>query len=234
MQTQFIQHSFSTNSNLNRHNLMFDDGPLRIHVGNIPFSWSEKHLKEQFEIFGPVDDVEVVSNAQGSKGFGFLTFLRRRDGSRAMQVKNGTIADGRKITVSLAVAKSHSTSSLVSTSPQTPGRILLTNHSMPYMTKSSSSSLSPDAPMWTPVTPPSSNAWLISPESQSNGWINQSPPLSSSPLSMLFPPLLPSPCLESIENERKKSHWQSLNAEPILNEEKIRCKYCPHCGRSIQ
>lgn len=43
--------------------------------------------------------MEVVSNAQGSKGFGFLTFLRRRDGERAMQVKNGTIADGRKITV---------------------------------------------------------------------------------------------------------------------------------------
>ena len=52
------------------------------------------------QIFGPVDDVEVVGNAQGSKGFGFLTFLRRRDGERAMQVKSGTIADGRKITVS--------------------------------------------------------------------------------------------------------------------------------------
>ncbi len=47
--------------------------------------------------------MEVVSNAQGSKGFGFLTFLRRRDGERAMQVKNGTIADGRKITVCLQI-----------------------------------------------------------------------------------------------------------------------------------
>lgn len=27
-----------------------DDGPLRIHVGNIPFSWSDKHLREQFEV----------------------------------------------------------------------------------------------------------------------------------------------------------------------------------------
>ncbi len=44
-----------------------------------------------------------MSNAQGSKGFGFLTFLRRRDGERAMQVKNGTIADGRKITVCLQI-----------------------------------------------------------------------------------------------------------------------------------
>ena len=97
------------------------------------------------QIFGPVDDVEVVSNAQGSKGFGFLTFLRRRDGERAMQVKSGTIADGRKITVSirlsysivgiscssllrlttqvsLAVAKNQSAPSVSSTPPQTPGR----------------------------------------------------------------------------------------------------------------
>ncbi len=27
-----------------------DDGPLRIHVGNIPFSWSDKHLREQFDV----------------------------------------------------------------------------------------------------------------------------------------------------------------------------------------
>jgi len=27
-----------------------DGGPLRIHVGNIPFSWSDKHLREQFDV----------------------------------------------------------------------------------------------------------------------------------------------------------------------------------------
>lgn len=53
------------------------------------------------QIFGPIEDVEVVTNAKGSKGFGFLTFLRRHDADRAMRVKNGTIADGRKITVSM-------------------------------------------------------------------------------------------------------------------------------------
>ncbi|CAF4500436.1 unnamed protein product, partial [Rotaria magnacalcarata] len=106
---QFFHHQFNNGSiisnnginniHLSRQLSLVDDDPLRIHVGNIPFSWSDKHLREQFDIFGSVDDVEVVSNAQGSKGFGFLTFLRRRDGERAMQVKNGTIADGRKITV---------------------------------------------------------------------------------------------------------------------------------------
>lgn len=30
---------------------IMDDGPLRIHVGNIPFSWSDKHLREQFDVY---------------------------------------------------------------------------------------------------------------------------------------------------------------------------------------
>ncbi|CAF2589367.1 unnamed protein product [Rotaria sp. Silwood2] len=227
---QFFHHQFNNNSiisnnginnniHISRQLSIIDDGPLRIHVGNIPFSWSDKHLREQFDIFGPVDDVEVVSNAQGSKGFGFLTFLRRRDGERAMQVKNGTIADGRKITVSLAVAKNHATSSLLSTPPQTPARTafrsLSTNRPMPLLV--TSSSLSPDAPMWMPLTPPSSTTWRLSPDPQSNGWINASPTSSSSPLSMLFPPLVSSPRVEwSTENENVNNNWQSVTTEPVM------------------
>ncbi len=29
---------------------LVDDSPLRIHVGNIPFGWSDKHLREQFDV----------------------------------------------------------------------------------------------------------------------------------------------------------------------------------------
>ncbi|CAF4333482.1 unnamed protein product [Rotaria socialis] len=242
---QFFHHQFNNGSiisnnginniHLSRQLSLVDDGPLRIHVGNIPFSWSDKHLREQFDIFGSVDDVEVVSNAQGSKGFGFLTFLRRRDGERAMQVKNGTIADGRKITVSLAVAKNHPTSSLSSTPPHTPARTafrsLSTNRPTSLFT--ASSSLSPDAPMWMPLTPPSSNTWHPSPELESNLWINASPTPSSSPLSTLFPPLVQSPHAEwSTDNENVNNSWQRTNTEPIINDKNC-CKYCPHCGRSI-
>lgn len=230
---QFNNNSMVSNEDMNNNNnnnqksrqvSIVDDGPLRIHIGNIPFSWSDKHLREQFEIFGPVDDVEVVSNAQGSKGFGFLTFMRRRDGERAMQVKNGTIADGRKITASLAVAKNHTTP------PPTPARTafgsLSTNRPMPALTNPSP--LSPDAPMWMPVTPPSSltTNWRLSPEVQSNVIISASPPLSSSPLSTLLPPSQTR--VEWLaESENVKHHWHQNYHK------KNCCKHCPHCGRSV-
>ncbi|CAF0870769.1 unnamed protein product [Adineta steineri] len=83
-----------------------EDHPLRIHVGNIPFLWTVNDLCKQFQIFGPIKDPEIVSNERGSKGFGFITFLRHDDGINAIRVKNGSIADGRKITVALASSRS--------------------------------------------------------------------------------------------------------------------------------
>ncbi|CAF1562567.1 unnamed protein product [Adineta ricciae] len=80
-----------------------EDSPLRIHVGNIPFLWTVDDLCKQFLVFGPIKDPEIVSNERGSKGFGFITFLRRSDGVNAIRVKNGSIADGRKITHRLAL-----------------------------------------------------------------------------------------------------------------------------------
>ncbi len=53
---QFFHHQFISNEDINktisssRQLSIVDDGPLRIHVGNIPFSWSDKHLREQFDV----------------------------------------------------------------------------------------------------------------------------------------------------------------------------------------
>ncbi|CAF1581111.1 unnamed protein product [Adineta ricciae] len=85
-----------------------EEQPLRVHVGNIPFLWTIDDLRKQFLVFGPVKDPEIVSNERGSKGFGFITFLRHSDGMNAIRVKNGSIADGRKITVALASSRSSS------------------------------------------------------------------------------------------------------------------------------
>jgi hypothetical protein len=35
---------------LSRQFSVIDDSPLRIHVGNIPFGWTDKHLREQFDV----------------------------------------------------------------------------------------------------------------------------------------------------------------------------------------
>ncbi|CAF1116956.1 unnamed protein product [Rotaria sordida] len=102
-------------STINRHLSMSsydqfyeEEQPLRIHVGNIPFLWTIDDLRKQFLVFGPVKDPEIVSNERGSKGFGFITFLHHSDGMNAIRVKNGSIADGRKITVALASSRSSS------------------------------------------------------------------------------------------------------------------------------
>jgi len=89
-----------------QHHRFEEDQPLRIHVGNIPFLWTIDDLCKQFLVFGPIKDPEIVMNERGSKGFGFITFLRHSDGINAIRVKNGSIADGRKITVALASSRS--------------------------------------------------------------------------------------------------------------------------------
>ncbi|CAF3876838.1 unnamed protein product [Rotaria sp. Silwood2] len=91
--TQIFRSNSSSLSTINRHLSMpsydqfssmhhrfEEDYPLRIHVGNIPFLWTIDDLCKQF------------------LGFGFITFLRHSDGLNAIRVKNGSIADGRKIT----------------------------------------------------------------------------------------------------------------------------------------
>lgn len=46
---QFFHQQFNDEQSI-RSGSNVDDGPLRIHVGNIPFSWSDKHLREQFDV----------------------------------------------------------------------------------------------------------------------------------------------------------------------------------------
>lgn len=65
---QFFPHQLNSGSKMSggdpqavpRQLTIADDGPLRIHVGNIPFSWSDKHLREQFDVsrsLQPLDDL---------------------------------------------------------------------------------------------------------------------------------------------------------------------------------
>jgi len=82
-----------------------DDGTLRLHVSNIPFQWSKEKLAEIFGQYGTTFDVEVVYNERGSKGFGFVTFLAKKDALEAKRRMDREIVDGRRLVVNFAKPK---------------------------------------------------------------------------------------------------------------------------------
>ncbi|CAF1524905.1 unnamed protein product, partial [Adineta ricciae] len=82
-----------------------DDGTLRLHVSNIPFTWSKEKLAEVFGKYGTTFDVEVVYNERGSKGFGFVTFLAKKDALEAKKRMDREIVDGRRLVVNFAKPK---------------------------------------------------------------------------------------------------------------------------------
>jgi len=82
-----------------------DDGTLRLHVSNIPFTWSKEKLAEVFGKYGTTFDVEVVYNERGSKGFGFVTFLAKKDALDAKKRMDREIVDGRRLVVNFAKPK---------------------------------------------------------------------------------------------------------------------------------
>ncbi|CAF1160449.1 unnamed protein product [Rotaria sordida] len=88
-----------------------DDGTLRLHVSNIPFTWSKEKLAEVFGKYGTTFDVEVVYNERGSKGFGFVTFLAKKDALEAKRRMDREIVDGRRLVVNFAKPKQKTSSS---------------------------------------------------------------------------------------------------------------------------
>lgn len=82
--------------------------PKRLHVSNIPFRFRDNDLKNMFEKFGNVTDVEIIFNDRGSKGFGFVTMENASDAEKAKASLNGTTVEGRKIEVNHATARVHS------------------------------------------------------------------------------------------------------------------------------
>lgn len=76
----------------------------RLFVGNLPWSVTSQSLKELFEKFGEVTDAVVITDrATGrSRGFGFVTFAKAEDATKAKDEMNNKEVDGRAIVVSVA------------------------------------------------------------------------------------------------------------------------------------
>ena len=79
----------------------------RIYVGNLPFSFGQKELREIFEKFGPIESAEVIADRFNgrSKGFGFVTFENDSDAQKAIEGTNNKEFGGRVLKVNEARPK---------------------------------------------------------------------------------------------------------------------------------
>ena len=58
-----------------------------------------------FEKYGKVNEVEIIFNERGSKGFGFVSFANKEDADLAKRALHQTKVDGRVIEVNDATAR---------------------------------------------------------------------------------------------------------------------------------
>jgi RNA recognition motif-containing protein len=48
--------------------------PRRLHVGNVPLNLTEVQLLREFERFGQLDGLKLISQRSGTRRFAFITF----------------------------------------------------------------------------------------------------------------------------------------------------------------
>ena len=79
----------------------------RVWVNNLPYKQALmifpiialSHVVHCPQGYGELVHAEIIFNARGSKGFGFVTFSNEEDALRAKAQVSGTVVDGRKIEV---------------------------------------------------------------------------------------------------------------------------------------
>lgn len=75
------------------------DGSVEIYVGNLSYDMTEDQLRAEFEKFGKVGLVRLVTNRYNgkSKGFGFVQMPVRAEAEKACEALNDHEIMGRKI-----------------------------------------------------------------------------------------------------------------------------------------
>lgn len=75
------------------------DGSVEIYVGNLSYDMTEDQLKAEFEKYGKVNSVRLVTNRYNgrSKGFGFVQMPNRAEAEKACEELNDHEVLGRKI-----------------------------------------------------------------------------------------------------------------------------------------
>lgn len=79
----------------------------KLYVGGLAYAVNDEGLRSMFATVGAVDSAKVITDFDSgrSKGFGFVEMATDEDASAAIQKLNGSIHEGRTITVSEAKPK---------------------------------------------------------------------------------------------------------------------------------
>ena len=84
-----------------------------IYVGNLDFRTTEEELRKAFGVYGQVDRVNIVTdkNTGQKRGFAFVEMANDAEGEKAIAVLNGSLMDGRSVSVKEARPKGERTPS---------------------------------------------------------------------------------------------------------------------------
>ncbi len=76
----------------------------KLYVGNLPYSATDSSLNELFSQHGAVVSTTIITDRDSgrSKGFGFVEFSEDQSAIKAMESLNGSMLDGRALTVNEA------------------------------------------------------------------------------------------------------------------------------------
>jgi cold-inducible RNA-binding protein len=77
---------------------------MNIYVGNLSYDATEAGVREAFEAFGTVEEVNIIEDrfSGRSKGFGFVTMPDESEGQNAIEGIDGKEIAGRAVKVNKA------------------------------------------------------------------------------------------------------------------------------------
>ena len=78
-----------------------------IYVGNLSFHTTEEELRKAFETYGKVDKAYIVTDKDTGqqRGFAFVEMSNDAEGEKAIAGLNGSLMDGRTVSVKEARPK---------------------------------------------------------------------------------------------------------------------------------
>ena len=81
---------------------------MKIYVGNLSYDVTEEELRQEFQAFGGVESVNIISDKYSgrSKGFAFVEMPSVSEGQAAIMALNGKTLKDRTLSVSAARPRS--------------------------------------------------------------------------------------------------------------------------------